>query len=174
MPSMKIAMCVWRPGWTPISANRWNRMPSARLCCTGCESRMRWIQPESLDDGHDEAVSQQRVRIAIRVRLQSDLFKSRLNGSKLSGPAATYVFIISRQSVLSTHSTLLGADARVQCRQEARRTSAVQRLEPFAMPSACNLSGGLRSPSAIPAGCIRLRCQARPNHQVTFEQALQY
>jgi hypothetical protein len=44
---------------------------------------MRWSRPESLDDGQGDAVSKQRVRIAIRIRLQSDLCKARLNGSNL-------------------------------------------------------------------------------------------
>ncbi len=74
-------------------------MPSARLCCTGCKSRMRWSRPESLDDGQGDAVSKQRVRIAIRIRLQSDLTESRLNGRKLSAVAIDYAIVSRQQSV---------------------------------------------------------------------------
>jgi hypothetical protein len=62
---------------------------------------MRWSRPESLDDGQGDAVSKQRVRIAIRIRLQSDLTESRLNGRKLSAVAIGYAIVSRQQSVWS-------------------------------------------------------------------------
>lgn len=41
-------------------------------------------------------------------------------------------------------------------------TAPMQRLEPLTMPEACDLSGGSRSPPAVPAGRICFRWQTVP------------